>query len=255
MRLRHYWPAAIFFAAAQANAFALLSTKWDVGGNAAESMATEHGTPGDVTWSVMGVGLRVAQFDHHNGGATTDFYALTSGDEEAMIASALAKWTAVCGLTATRVADGGVTGGGSQASGAHLGDIRFGSLVYFEGLALAHAFRPNTEAFSGTGGTIGGDVHVADHWDFVDEADDTTADHDFDLYTVLLHEIGHAIGLDHSDVKGSVMEPVYAGSRRNLTHDDVAGAQYIYGAVPEPATMAVLGLGAAVLARRRKVVR
>ncbi|MBX3111625.1 MAG: matrixin family metalloprotease [Fimbriimonadaceae bacterium] len=255
MKLRYLLPVGILVVAAHANAYTLMSSKWDVGGNAAETMATNHGTAGYVTWSIMGSGLGVTGFEDHGGATTGDFSALTSGDEEAMITSIFAKWTAVCNLTAVHVADGGVTGGGSQASGAHLGDIRIGVIDNFSSGVLAHAWQPGTEAYFGAGGTIGGDTHVASDWNWVDEANDSAADNDFDLYTVLLHEIGHAIGLGHSGVDGSVMEPVYEGSRRDLTADDIAGAQYIYGAVPEPATMTVLGLGAAALIRRRKASR
>jgi hypothetical protein len=42
-------------------------------------------------------------------------------------------------------------------------------------------------------------------------------------------EIGHLLGLDHSNVAGSVMFPSYGGQRRALTPDDLAGIQSLYG--------------------------
>jgi hypothetical protein len=74
----------------------------------------------------------------------------------------------------------------------------------------------------------------------VDEADTalntrfqwtTSGGSGFDVETVLLHEIGHSLGLDHSAVTGAVMEATYAGVRRTLHDDDRRGVTYLY---PEP---------------------
>jgi hypothetical protein len=50
----------------------------------------------------------------------------------------------------------------------------------------------------------------------------------YDVETVLLHEIGHSLGLDHSSVSGAVMEATYAGVRRSLHEDDKRGVTYLY---------------------------
>ncbi len=90
-----------------------------------------------------------------------------------------------------------------------------------------------TKGFCG-GGSIGGDVHVDNGNTWVDNASAGVGE--LDLFTVLLHEFGHALGLGHSNVTGSIMEATYAGARRTLTADDIAGIQAIYGpaAVPLP---------------------
>ena len=61
----------------------------------------------------------------------------------------------------------------------------------------------------------------------------TPGDH-YDLRSVLLHELGHAFGLDHSE-SGTVMQPYLdAGETvRSLTADDIEGMRTLYG-VPEP---------------------
>ena len=49
-----------------------------------------------------------------------------------------------------------------------------------------------------------------------------------DTQTVWLHEFGHGLGLDHSNVTGAVMEPFYDGVRRALHQDDINGLNFLY---------------------------
>ncbi|NOX57364.1 MAG: matrixin family metalloprotease [Planctomycetes bacterium] len=62
---------------------------------------------------------------------------------------------------------------------------------------------------------------------------------EFLLAVVLLHEIGHALGLEHSLVAGAVMRPSYRGPIDVLTAGDVAAIRRLYGSAdgsvgPEP---------------------
>ncbi|CAF2841177.1 unnamed protein product [Rotaria sp. Silwood2] len=86
------------------------------------------------------------------------------------------------------------------------------------GATLAHAFYPTS-----------GDIHFDDDDDFTDEYKDSD-----DLYTlrfVAAHEIGHALGLDHSFENGSLMYPIYQqfDSNYDLSNDDQQAIQTLYG--------------------------
>ena len=118
------------------------------------------------------------------------------------------------------------------ASGAH------GDSYPFEGPggSLAHTFYPvpvNPES-------IAGDMHL--------NADENwNVGGDIDIYSVALHEAGHAIGLGHSDKPGDVMYPYYRRGM-SLSANDIGAAQALYG-VPNAAaavTAAPVSLAAPV---------
>ena len=44
-----------------------------------------------------------------------------------------------------------------------------------------------------------------------------------------MHEIGHALGLYHSDVKGAVMWPTASRGTPKLHKDDIDGVRSLYG--------------------------
>ncbi|KAL3099499.1 hypothetical protein niasHS_002954 [Heterodera schachtii] len=102
--------------------------------------------------------------------------------------------------------------------------------------------------FDGRGGVLAhatfpqdGKLHFDDdeNWVFMDGK--KIGNHRFtDLYWVALHEIGHVLGLSHSNIETAIMAPFYQDprdlvdwrgnyKRPELTQDDVRAAQQIYG--------------------------
>jgi hypothetical protein len=143
--------------------------------------------------------------------------------------------------------------------------------------ALAHAAYPDTQAanLNGTGfGSLGGDIHFRPYLNYMNDPfgvnwyDDengagvpagyAAGDPPVGLFTVMLHEIGHALGLTHTAAAADIMSGApYAGSNPNLNTSagSVAAAQLLYSAVPEPSSIVLLGfsgLGFLQLARRRR---
>jgi hypothetical protein len=131
-------------------------------------------------------------------------------------ARALQTWANVTNLNFHFVTDSGAASG---ASGSAQGDSRFGDIrLSAHNLSgpLAYAYYPSSWS------TLGGDIMMASEKIF-------SVGSSRDVYSVLVHEVGHTIGLDHSDA-GTVMYAYITGVYAGLTADDIAGAQAIYGA-------------------------
>lgn len=90
--------------------------------------------------------------------------------------------------------------------------------------------------------------------DFADAWDETLGNGNpggtFDYFTVVAQEIGHALGLGHTDNDGSsaddMMDGFYVLEKTVLSADDVNHITSVYGAaqaIPEPGSLALLCIG------------
>ncbi|XP_075404848.1 macrophage metalloelastase-like [Tenrec ecaudatus] len=107
-----------------------------------------------------------------------------------------------------------------------------GDVAPFDGRdgVLAHAFAP--------GFGIGGDAH------FDEEEAWTHSSVGTNLFLVAVHEIGHALGLDHSNNTNSIMFPTYKYTDTDtfrLSTADIHNIQYLYGTTGNHPPMIDLG--------------
>jgi hypothetical protein len=136
------------------------------------------------------------------------------------VARALQTWASVADVDFVRVADSASAfdAVGKAQGDARFGDIRFGGYAFSNASELAHAYGPPPN-----GSTAAGDValNTAMAYNIGD---------DFDLFSVVLHEAGHSLGLGHPDDTDAVMGSAYGGLRAGLEAGDIAGIRAIYGA-------------------------
>jgi hypothetical protein len=141
--------------------------------------------------------------------------ALPGDEEHDLVRAAFALWAAETPLTFTEVTsqdEADILIG--WASGDH-GD---GDPFDGPGRVLAHATFPNPY----TEGQV--DLHFDE-----DERWVNSESRNVDLLTVAAHEIGHTLGLAHSDDPNALMFAAYQGPRRFLGADDIQGIQALYG--------------------------
>ncbi len=198
----------------------------------------DHG-PGE--YATYGTRWSETDLTYGFAGHTTD---LSVAAQEAAVARALATWSSVSPLTFTEVRDCGLAfdspncltpdiritfGTGDHGGGSY--DPDFDG----PGGTAAHAFYPPPNGVSAAG-----DLHLddAERW--------STNGTGVDLESVVLHEIGHALGLAHATadqcpLRASANRPIMCGTivgvDRTVAPDDIVGIQSLYG----PLTVACAG--------------
>ncbi|XP_074072665.1 stromelysin-1-like [Macrotis lagotis] len=140
---------------------------------------------------------------------------MKKSDVDVAIERALKVWSDVIPLTFTRLWTGEADIMISFAIQDH------GDFLPFDGPGgvLGHAYPP--------GANINGDVHLDDEENWTE---DKTG---INLFLVAAHEIGHSLGLLHSNVPNALMYPVYDPNidltKSLLSQDDIDGIQTLYG--------------------------
>ena len=156
------------------------------------------------------------------------------------VRKAASEWSAASSLRLEEAAAG--AGADIVITAERAGD--HGDVCPFDSSTLAHAFFPgDADAVCPRG-----KIHVNRGQRLtLDMRDSRGAP--YDLHSILLHEIGHALGLGHSSDPESVMWSMYSGTRRTLAPDDVAGMLSLYSGsegpvgpeAPEPEPVRWLG--------------
>jgi hypothetical protein len=139
---------------------------------------------------------------------------------ESQIQRAMAEWAKVAAVTWTPA---------TSSNAPKTVNILFGAYAHGDGYpfdgpggALAHTFYPappNPEP-------IAGDMHF-------DDSESWHVGSNTDVFSVALHELGHALGLGHSDNPGDVMYPYYKLAT-TLAEGDKAAILTMYAAAEAP---------------------
>jgi hypothetical protein len=168
-----------------------------------------------------GPGLGPATVFYYYSSVTSQMNAAAA---KAEIARAMAQWAAVVKVTWAP----GTSATANQTVNILWATYDHGDGYPFDGPGgvLAHTFypaNPNQEP-------IAGDMHL-------DDSETWNIGKSVDLFSVTLHELGHALGLGHSDNPNDVMYPYYK-MNTGLQAGDIAAIQTMYasqtGAAPAP---------------------
>ncbi len=138
------------------------------------------------------------------------------------ILRAVETWAANANINVSVVKEVGKFDLGS--SGAPQGDRRFGD-IRIAARPLSGNVLAVTTPSGFLGGTRVGDIVLNSNVKF---AINGRAD-GYDLYSVMLQEVGHALGISNSTDPNSPMYETYHGLREGLTDGDIANLQALYG--------------------------
>jgi predicted Zn-dependent protease len=133
--------------------------------------------------------------------------------------TAAAIWEAVTNINLVEVTDNGtaLSASGNQESDPRFGDIRIAGIPQSSNV-LGLCFYPPPY----NGGTLAGDI-------VMNSSQAWNVNSTYDILTVAVHEMGHALGMDHSTIAQADMYASYTSTHQGLNADDVSGIQTVYG--------------------------
>jgi hypothetical protein len=157
-------------------------------------------------------------------GAPSDLYQIMPGQPaiwQTQILRAVEMWAQYANINVSVVADGGQAEGidGPTQGDARFGDIRISSRPLSDNVIAI------TTPSGVIGGTRTGDIIFnSNKWFTIGDWFPA-----YDLYSVALQEVGHALGVANSTDPVSPMYETYSGVRHGLMDADVANLQSLYG--------------------------
>jgi hypothetical protein len=173
-----------------------------------------------ITISFMPDGTNLGGGVSSNLFSTFNSKSSLAGNWQNVILQAAQTWAQQTNINFAVVPDNGAPeGSGAQEQGsAEFGDIRIGG-YNFGSSTLALTYQPP----SANNFSIAGDVTFNTGQSF-------NIGSTYDLFTVAMHEFGHALGLNESSTSSAVEYPTYTGRKTGLASDDIAGIRSIYSA-------------------------
>lgn len=210
------------------------------------------GTGATITWSYItdGAGSDIAGYNGPNtlGSFRTDIdNTYGSGAFDNAVHSAFATWAAAANLTFVQAPDSA-----GNFAGVTSPDIRIGVYQFSDPCCGGAGYGPpGNSAFPDP---LAGDLALNSLagfqiYPYAEGQPYQPTDFANDLQSLLVHEIGHTLGLGHSVEQNAIMCVLsncneITNLQRSLGADDIAGIQFIYGSpIPLPAAFWLMSSG------------